>query len=197
MSANQKACSETINLLSTNSNVRLATSLRWPLKSQVLKFISMFWPSASAVFQSFSAFHSLITNIVKRLQRLQTLNPYTLEIQTQLKTFGVTLGIWQTLKITKWNVLFGSYPGAFIPPNLGNLRNGRRKRKESKGEKARAGWKWERESNARTSVSHQLKGESQQLRKSSPDQKNYNLHTHTVLTQTHKQVGLFSPGALH
>lgn len=27
--------------------------------------------------------------------------------------------------------------------------------------------------------------------------KNYNLHTHTVLTQTHKQVGLFSPGALH
>lgn len=27
----------------------------------------------------------------------------------------------------------------FSPPNLGNLRNGRRKRKESKGEKARAG----------------------------------------------------------
>lgn len=72
-----------------------------------------------------------------------------------------------------------------------------REERERKGEGGRAGRKKERESDARTSVSHHLKRESQQLRKAHWTENTTPLQTHTD-THTHKQVGLcFSPGALH
>lgn len=71
--------------------------------------------------------------------------------------------------------------GAFSHWDLGNLRNGQKERGERKkgDEGGRAGRKKERESDARTSVSHHLKRESQQLRKAHWTENTTPSHTHT------------------
>lgn len=72
---------------------------------------------------------------------------------------------------------------AFSHRNLENLRNGLIHGERKEGEKAQ-----KRQSDARTSVSHHLKGESQQLQKRSQ-------HTHKRI----KAGGVirYTPGALH
>ncbi len=73
----------------------------------------------------------------------------------------------------------------------------RERRREKEREKEAEQCKRKKESDARTSVSHHPKRESQHLRKAHWTENATPLRTHTD-THTHKQVGLcFSPGALH
>lgn len=71
--------------------------------------------------------------------------------------------------------------GAFSHRNLGNLRNGRREREErKKGRRRQRRTEKAREKTARTSVSHHLKRESQQLRKAHwTERKHTHIHRHT------------------